>query len=309
MMRMRQRNKNAAIQFIAPFTWAIGQRWVQICCFAIGIYLAFYSYSVVSGFESYGTGTFEMYSLEVAQASFWKEMSTLSDQTFEIDLLLNGCNVRSSNIVLGDNVIAKISFSSPQQVNGFRLTHISNTSFSTPLRFTIKGSNDNGTAWDIVVSSEARKVAEGVRFLDTYGNYQWPIGKQLLFDNRVTWPLILESAVNSILLATCCISVSSFDKRMFALVCAVLGLNSLLSAAGYLGLSSSKEALIPGVKAAAYLAVGGLLYLRELAFPPSLAAAGLVTLLGSWRTPSSTAIRPTSPPRRPTRRPSLPESA
>ena len=275
---------NPAIQLRKPFTWWISSTFFQLFCFVFGIYLACYTSNIVLGFDAYGTGHYRTFKLRVDKES----KSNFSNLTVSLNLLQLthvGCIVWSSHGSL--ELLQKIAEGLPItlryaiDIDGFELIFKASTSFTAHLE--LQGSNDNGTSWNTIASSNSRFVAEGVRFLE--GSTFIEEEKLLRFENMLLWPLVLDSAVNSVLLAFGCFSTAlsgifqrpSLGKMLFALSAALQAVNNCIVFAGYLSIGQPLLVFDPCIDAVSLSGITWTLFAAEISFADTLLATGLAS--------------------------------
>jgi hypothetical protein len=288
-------NQNPALQFISPFTWVIGRLWFQSSCLVMGAYLVWYSCATIFAFNEYGKSVFSSFRIDTGisvegLSENYNGIRNLSLARFQ--LLLDGCSVwASENITAFDpsNPSKSPSFTLPRAllVDGSAVTlrHHPNSIYNS---FYLYGSNDHGLTWTPVSTSNTRLAAEGVRFLSSSTATVLPTGKEISFENRLTWPVVVESVMGNVILAFGCFGVALsgfYNRPVFAkrsLVWCTFGMAAinLISSVGYVQLGLTREIFFPCMQFLAFLAMAFVLHLFENFVAEAMAAAALLILFG-----------------------------
>ena len=282
-----QHTDNLAMQFIEPFTWSISRKMFQAFCISLGAYLLWYTCVAVLGFGNYGIGHFQTFRLRIE----YEGRSSKPNPNFSIALVqlqLDGCTVWSSagmSPAVIDDIAGGWPFVLPFVVDtdGFAVVFNASAAFSAYLE--LQGTSDNGTSWVSIASSSSRLVAEGVRFLPKTTPMEG--GTPLRFANQLDWPLVVDSAVESIVLAFGCFSTALsgvlnwpvLGKKLFALSAALQAMSNLVVVAGNLSLGQPQLVFSPAVAAAALAALAWVLFAAEIVFADTLCVAGLAILV------------------------------
>ena len=247
------------------------------------------TYWVVVSFDNYGVGQYISFRLEIAEGTQFVDRKLFGK--CELTLLLRGCAIGSSYFQLdtakqvGLERIIDFHVSPPGEplpaLDGFKLDFDGKSNSSSPLRFTLAGSDDNWTTSVPVASSEFRLVPEGVRMLGG-SSAAWAAGGALLFENSLSWSLILSAAVHPILFSLLCASAALCGalnrplaaRQLTALFCALIAANMFAAVLG--GAGPRVQNVSNGATAAAFVALGAVLALDECHVPASFALLGLL---------------------------------
>ena len=280
------------MQFISPFSWVICRLWCQLALISVAIYLLLDTYGIINGFDNYGVRQHRSFNLEIIGTNPQMEQTDIGK--IEITLLLRGCALWTSGFLTIQRVSETVktinlnasSLGLPMMaVDGFQLTFEGKSNSSSPLLFVLAGSDDNWATRQPVVSSDTRFVAEGVRFLGV-GSTDWTDGGTLLFENRLTWPLILLVAVHPILFSFLCVSAAVCGlfnmpvagKRVVALSCVLITLTLLISIVGNICLGDRKDYLYRIALTITFVAVGTILMRNEYYLTASFSSLGLLII-------------------------------
>eukprot|EP00291_Cryptomonas_curvata_P008380 CAMPEP_0172198958 /NCGR_PEP_ID=MMETSP1050-20130122/28402_1 /TAXON_ID=233186 /ORGANISM="Cryptomonas curvata, Strain CCAP979/52" /LENGTH=181 /DNA_ID=CAMNT_0012875889 /DNA_START=393 /DNA_END=935 /DNA_ORIENTATION=+ len=168
--------------------------------------------------KNYGRGLFKSFRMDTG---FYMEglsesyNGILNVSLAQFQLRLDGCAVWASENITAfapQNLIKSTSFTLSRAllVDGFAVTlqHQPNSSSVQFTNFFLYGSNDDGSTWIPVTTSNTRLVAEGVRLLSSSTASVLPTDKELTFENRLTWPVAVESVMGNVLLAFGCFGVA-----------------------------------------------------------------------------------------------------
>jgi hypothetical protein len=292
LIKAQRQHEFPAMRFIAPYSWETCRLCCQIACFVVAAYILVDTYWVIRGFNNYGIARYKAFRLEVVEAV--QDLKLPLFGKFEIALLLRGCVIASSNFEIETSRrisdykrLIDLNVSSSDMDNlaldGFRLTYDGNSNSSSRLRFTLAGSDDDWKSSFPMASSEARLVAEGVRVLDASSN-AWAAGGTHVYENHLSWTLILSSAVHPILFALLCAFTALYGalnrpliaRRFTALFCALITVNMLTAVIG--SADSRAQNLSNGAAMAVFSILGAVLVFDEYYFPAALAVLGLLWL-------------------------------
>jgi hypothetical protein len=197
----------------------------------------------------------------------------------EFALFFEGCVVfNASTSWRRDRSFAMFQFSplDPVDFNEFGLTvHNVAPEIDSGAKFLlqIQASEDNGTTWRLVGSSDFRRIVGGLyeserlRFLSGLR----PLAPQQRFDYRVPWPFALDTLLSTLLLALGCLLVAAcgimarpaHGRAVLLAFCQALSLNQLVVFLGYLTSGYVNESFSPLVYCLFYLAIALVMRFRE----------------------------------------------
>ena len=284
--RIMQQNSNPAIQFKSPFAWVIGRKWFQAAALVMGIYIFFSSCVTIMGFNDYGVHQYRSFRFEVNLMG--KSEITRNISASRLALTFDGCKIWESENVTefntGNPQIIRLPYlDGALSVNGFELVFDKTWDLELPAHIALKGSSDNQT-WISISSSSTRFVAEGVRYLEEYA--LWPAETPISFENRLSWPIVLESAISSLALDFGCLGVSLSGminrplaaKRILISCSLFIATINIIAAVGHLAVHSPRDVLFPSVQAPVFLLIAGVVKHAEIAFAESICAGALLVL-------------------------------
>ena len=277
------------MQFLAPFTWAIRQIWCQICFALLSVYLLESACVMINSYNKYGVGQYKLFRLEISDDM--SERVTADVGTLGIKLLFKGGTVWTTDLVAIEDmgtwqgVLLNLSssFEYTPSVDGFELRLGAGGDPAALYRFDLAGSDDSGASWSPLASSASRLVAEGIRTLDEC-TIQWTIGATLLWENALTWPLILSSSITYLLMSAACIAAALcglfnaplIGRKAVIALCALISINKAVCVAGSLA-QSSKRVLSDSANVVAYALTASSLLSFEYYFPEAVAVGGIIT--------------------------------
>jgi hypothetical protein len=287
------------MSLLFPFAFICHHRWFLLIPLALSCNQLYRGISTSMHIHDYGVGRYQDYRLLVQSPS---QQTGLPDaDNISLVLTRRGCDIQMEaastshfptavDMAAGWDQTILISFPSPQETDGFRLSLSPNATL--PARFLLQGRMDPSRDWSDISTPRFRHAREGLRLLG--GNLSPPPpplpGRSpapLAFDLRAPWPLAAHEAAAPVVegLAYACLAAcaaagrAQLVARAFEGLLLAVGLAHAVAGGGYVALGRAGEALHPLALAAAYAAALGLVRRSQRWLRHALAAHGAAALL------------------------------
>ena len=269
-------NQNLGVDFFELLSTNVSSLCRNFCSFgflALSVLFIVDAYNSAKYFATFGLAQFVRFDavmqLDLAE-SFNRSLQTLS-ASGELSLLRAGCIISHVNLTLVEGEHVTVKTGPIVEIDGFAISIFAQNYSLAGARILLQGSNDDGkTMTTVGQSADFRKVAHGLRFLES--NLEQAVGSSVLYDFRPPWPMFVDTSMESVWLACGCLGVglSTILKRTVAavqtilLITVICALNAGIAGVGYLMQTLPRDSFYPLFRALLYLLASIALYRSNL---------------------------------------------